>query len=159
MTVVVNDIRTFMAEAIKEKPIFLAWGRGDGAWTEPPPEERGRNTLLDPVGFRQVARRQFVVPDPDGEIVLSSGKWTISAEPTNHLYVEFRYDFEDGQGEKIREAMVYIGTVVKEGLPPGQKYFGMDEIDSLGRAALLQNFGPRERSVGTRSTYEYVISL
>ncbi|MCY7295103.1 hypothetical protein [Alteromonas sp. a30] len=159
MTIVVDDIRTFIAEAIEKESIYLAWGRGDSEWQTPPSEERTQMALQDPIGFRQVSRTQYVVPDELGEIVLSSGSFSISAEPTNHLYVEFRYDFEDAQGEVIRETMVYIGTEIVEGLPPGQKYFAPEQIEKVGRAALLSNFGPRERTVGTRSTYEYVISL
>ena len=159
MSTVVDDIRTFMAEAIAAKDIYLAWGRGDGSWTTPPAESRTKKTLVDAVGFRQVARAIYVTPDSSGDIIMSSGAFSISSTPTNHLYVEFRFDFADGQGETLREAMVYIGTTVDSSVPVGKKYLSPSEVTDVGRAALLEHFEPRQRSVGTRSTYEYVISL
>lgn len=64
---------------------------------EHPQEAIGQTTLLREVGRRVVDEVHFVAADPEGEIVVPTGRYRLSTEPTNHLFIRVRFDFEDGR--------------------------------------------------------------
>jgi hypothetical protein len=124
-----------------------------------PIEPAAQSALLNEVGRRSVDDVQFVVEDPDGAIPGPSGTFSVSATPTNHLFVRARFDFADAPAEIIREQGVFLGTETDPGLPPGQQYFAPGEVTNPGILLLLQNSTPLIRQPTSRETYEFVISF
>lgn len=52
------------------------------------------------------------------------------ADPdANTLYLRVTFDFEDAPRNTIREVGVFVGTVVKAGVPPGKKYVTPSELE------------------------------
>ncbi|WP_073585037.1 hypothetical protein [Vibrio quintilis] len=152
--------RTAIAQSIAAQPVFMAWGHGDTEWEETPPSESVTSTaLLDTVGYRKASRVLFCEPDPDGEIVVTSGRFKLSDTPTNHLFCEFRFDFEDAQGETLREVGVMVGTEPKADAPAGQFYFQPEELEKSGTLLLLEHRKPLYRDTGVRETFEFVITF
>lgn len=68
-----------------------------------PPESIGQTALLREVGRRVVDEVHFVTADPEGEIVVPTGRYWLSADPTNHLFIRVRFDFEDAATSVVRE--------------------------------------------------------
>ncbi|CAM3692233.1 hypothetical protein VA7868_03739 [Vibrio aerogenes CECT 7868] len=160
MAILTKSGRTAIAQSIAAQPVFMAWGRGESAWEETPPSEPVTSTaLVDTVGFRKSSRVLFCEPDPDGEIVVTSGRFKLSDTPTNHLFCEFRFDFEDAQGETLREVGVMVGTTPKADTPAGQFYFKPEELDKDGTLLLLEYRKPLYRDIGVRETFEFVITF
>ena len=124
-----------------------------------PPEDTGRTALLREVGRRVVDEVHFVSPDPAGEIVVPTGRYTISIEPTNHLFVRVRFDFEDAATNTIREQGLFVGTGTNEGLPVGQKFFIPAQIEEPGILLILQHSVPIVRQPSTRETFEFVVTF
>lgn len=124
-----------------------------------PPEDFNATGLLSLIGFRTVNEVHFVNPDPAGGIVVPSGRYTISPDPTRHLLFRIAYDFEDAPASIIREVALYSGTVTDPALPVGQRYFNAGEVVSDGTLIALENRKPIPRSGATRETFEQVISL
>lgn len=158
MAVLQDSGRTALAEAIKARSIFLAWGTGDPAWdTTPVPEPNDATSLVAEVGRRIVTESRFVIPDENGEITVVSGRYTTSEEPTKWLLVRFVFDFSDAPAAQLREIGVFIGTVVKPDLPVGQRYFELADIVSPGKLYALERFERASRSPSIRQTFEYVL--
>lgn len=159
MPILTKSGRIVIAESIAERPLHLAWGLGDGAWTSPPSEDPDAVELQDEIGRRVADQVSYVVPDPVGLIVLPTGRFSLSVSPTNHLLVTFRFDFLEAQGSVVREIGVFAGTVVNTGLPPGQEYFTPAQIQAPGRLLHLENLSPIFRSPAVRESFEIVISF
>ena len=149
MAILTTSGRTAMAVAIAAQPLHLAWGSGDPAWDDALiPEPIDATALVQEVGRRAVTLVQFCQPDPDGELIVPSGRFAISAEPTQHLYLRFNFDFADAAAGLIREAGVFLGSVVQSGLPEGQRYFAPADLASPGTLLALER---RDRAIKSMS--------
>lgn len=151
-----------VAKAIREQPIHLAWGTGGANWeNETPPEDERSVALSNEVGRKALFRSLFVYPDDDGEITVSQhGRFSVSVDPTPHLYLEFEFDFHDGAGKNIREYGIFIGGRTKEGLPPGQSYFTPAEVENPGTLIMLEHDAtPLERTTSRMCTVAYVLTF
>jgi hypothetical protein len=119
-----------------------------------PPDAEG---LVTPFGFRKITEARFVRFDPNGTIVLVSGRYALSEEPTNELYIRTSYDYEDGVGSTVRELSIHMDAAPIEGAPIGQMYFEVAEIADPGILLALQRVTPLERVAATRQTFELVL--
>ena len=97
--------------------------------------------------------------DPAGEIIVPTGRYTVSATPTRHLLFRIAYDFGDAPASVIREVALFAGTEVQAGLPAGQRYFEPGQIVAPGTLVALERITPINRSPATRETFEHVITL
>lgn len=124
-----------------------------------PPESIGQTALLREVGRRVVDEVHFVAADPEGEIVVPTGRYRISSNPTNHMFVRVRFDFEDASTSTIREQGLFVGTQTDPALPLGQKFFIPAQITDPGILLVLQNSVPIVRQPSTRETFEFVVTF
>ena len=124
-----------------------------------PPESIGQTALLREVGRRVVDEVHFVTADPEGEIVVPTGRYRLSAEPTNHLFIRVRFDFEDAATSVVREQGLFVGTQTDPELPLGKKYFIPAQITDAGILLVLQNSVPIVRQPSTRETFEFVVTF
>ncbi len=70
------------------------------------------------------------------------------------------YDFADAGNAVIRELGIFMDTVTKEGLPPGQLYFTPAELEDPGRLLAAQILRPSIlRSPAVRQTIEFVLPI
>jgi hypothetical protein len=160
MSILTNAGRAALAKGIREQSIFLAWGTGGAEWGEtPPPEDIGAEALVNEIGRKALWRSLYVLPDEEGELLLPSGRYAVSAAPTRFLYLQFLFDFTDGAGSTIREMGVFVGGSVVEGLPPGQTYFTPTEVANPGALLMLMHREPIVRVASERFAAETVISL
>ena len=168
--------RAAIVLAIKSQPLHLAWGSGDPAWSADENKAHlkeiltNKESLENELGRRQVAVSSFVLPDSDGDIVLPTGRQsdgTVQQSrfrqvegPTPHLFVRVNFDYEEAENQIVREVAVFMNTVVKPELPPGQRYFKPDEILNFGQMLSVQRLDPvLNRSSATRESFEFVLSI
>lgn len=159
MAILTNTGRAELLRSLSVQPIFMGWGRGDGQWQTSPAESPDATGLTSPVGYRKATEVSFCTPDLNGEISVSSGQFAKTEAPTRHLYVQFRYDFNDAIGETIREVGVFMNTDVAEGLPEGQMYFDAPQVTDPGQLLLLENYRPLFRDEGVREHFDFVVTL
>ena len=160
MPIFTKSGRVVIAESIAERSVHLAWGTGDGAWITPPAEDANATGLVAEVGRRTVSELAFVVPDPDGDVVLPNGNtFSRSATKTNHLLFATNFEFTDAQSTVIREVALFVGSTVVDGLPEGQRYFLPAEVDEPGRLMHVENIAPIYRSPAIRENFEIVNSF
>ena len=126
---------------------------------EHPPEPIGQTALLREVGRRVVDEVHFVAADPEGEIVVPTGRYRLSADPTNHLFIRVRFDFEDAATSVVREQGLFVATQTDPALPIGQKFFIPAQISDPGILLVLQNSVPIVRQPSTRETFEFVVTF
>lgn len=124
-----------------------------------PPEPIAQTGLLREVGRRVVDEAHFVAPDPEGEIVVPTGRYATSTTPTNHLFVRVRFDFEDAATAIVREQGLFVGTQTDSSLTIGQKFFIPAQISDPGILLVLQNSVPIVRQPSTRETFEFVVTF
>ena len=124
-----------------------------------PPEPIGQTALLREVGRRVVDEVHFVAADPEGEIVVPTGRYRLVAEPTNHLFIRVRFDFEDAATSVVREQGLFVGTQTDPELVLGQKFFIPAQITDAGILLVLQNSVPIVRQPSTRETFEFVVTF
>lgn len=122
-------------------------------------EETGAQALMAEIGRRLVEERHFVEPDPEGEIVVPTGRFRLAAGPSNHLFLRARFDFEDAAGTTVREQGLFVGTQTDPALPIGQKFFIPAQITDPGILLVLQHSTPIVRHASTRETFEFVITF
>ena len=159
MPILTKSGRVVIAESIQPRPVHIAWGTGDGEWTTPPAEDVDATELLNEVGRRTADLVQFVTPDEDGVIVLPTGNYSVSATPTNHLYIKTKFTFTDASSSVIREVSAFVGTQPIAGLPAGQRYFTPSQIADPGRMLHLENIQPIFRSPAIEETFEIVVTF
>lgn len=162
MAVLVNSGRAAAAEAIKAMPIHMAWGSGDPAWDglgAPPTVPLTDTGLTSEIGRRVVTQSLFCTPSSTGEIVVPQGRFTVSIEPTRHLYMRFAFGYEDAPASTIREIGIFVGTVTKNTLPPGQEYFIPSQLDDSGLLLVAERINKLERSASIRQQFEFVVTF
>lgn len=159
MAILTNSGRSELVRSLQEQPLFMAWGRGDGKWETAPAESMDSTDLIDAVGFRKATQVSYCTPDADGPIEVTSGKFSLTDEQTRHLYLQFRYDYDDAIGETIREIAIFLNTQTKADLPEGQKYFPIDEVTDAGQILLLENYRPLQRDTGVRESFDFVVTF
>lgn len=158
MSILTASGRIAIAESIKARPLHVAWGPGDGAWSTPPAENNNATGLITELGRRLATSVAFVVPDPSGTIEIpGEGFFSETLTPTNRLLVVAQFGYAEEPTAVIRQTAVFIGTEVIAGLPAGQRYFTPDQLQSPGRLLQLQNLTPVNRSAATRSRFENLI--
>ena len=79
------------------------------------------------------------------------------AGPTRWLYVRVVFNFEDADGETIRELGITFGAAPVAGLPAGQRYFTPAQIAQPGRLYTLERVPAFTRNGAVRQTFEYVL--
>jgi len=126
---------------------------------EHPPEAIAQVALLAEVGRRSVDEVHFVASDPEGEIVVPTGRYRLSSEPTHHLFIRVRFDFEDAATSVVREQGLFVGCTTDPGLPVGQKFFLPSQITDPGILLVLQHSVPIVRQPSTRETFEFVVTF
>ena len=174
MATLTNSGRAAMALAVSQRPLHLAWGTGDPAWDDDNadlPSLVEREALVHEIGRRVPASIGFVVLDEtNGDIVVPTGvkpdgtvieaRYRQVAGPTPHLYIRTNYDYGDASNATIREIAVYMDTVTKAGLPPGQRYFLPADLESPGLMLAAQIIKPCiNRSPATRHSLEFVLPI
>ena len=126
---------------------------------EHPPEAIAQTGMLAEVGRRIVDEVHFVASDPEGEIVVPTGRYHLSSEPTNHLFIRVRFDFEDAATSVVREQGLFVGCSTDPELPLGQKFFVPAQINDPGILLVLQHSVPIVRQPSTRETFEFVVTF
>lgn len=160
MAVLTTSGRIAMAVAIKARPLFLAWGNGDPNWDEAPINESLEATgLTNEVGRVAVSVTGYATPDPVGVIEVPTGYFSLSETPTNHLYLRFDFGFGDAADQVIREAGLFVDSVIQTGLPAGQRYFVPAEVVNPGSLVALEHFPPVVRSPLVRQQFEFVLTI
>lgn len=159
MPILTKSGRVVIAESIAIRPLHLAWGSGDGAWTTPPSENINAEALISEVGRRTVSETAYVIADAAGDIVLPTGRFTRSSTATNNLYLRTAFDFADGSGLVIREIGIFVGSTTDPALPSGQRYFTPSQLATSGRMLHVENLVPIYRSPAIRESFEVVITF
>ncbi len=124
-----------------------------------PPEPINSIKLLNELGRRTADEVLFCTGDENGELVTPSGRFMPSNVPTNNLYLKCTFDFTNAANQVIREIGVMVGTKVKEGLPPGQRYFEPQDIENFGILLILEHTVPLIRTAATRETFSFVVTF
>lgn len=160
MAILTNSGRIAMAISVKAQPIHLAWGAGSATWdTTPVPESIESTTLLTEVGRRKATYVNYCTPDEAGEIIVPTGRFSESVEPTKHLYMRFGFDFTDAPAAVIRELAVMVGSLTNPELPPGQMYFEPADVIEAGTLLVIEHIQKFERSASVRQTFEFVVTF
>lgn len=162
-----------LAKALKDRPLHMAWGTGDPAWDTDPSTKPGladATALTAEVGRRLLRAARFAVPDPAGDITAPSGlnpdgtllytRYRVSDEPAPWLYVQAGFEHDEASDVTIREVALFMDTVTKPGLPPGQRYFTPGEVTDPGLMMVAQILdAPIIRSAAQQQNIEFIFSV
>ncbi|GHT97207.1 hypothetical protein FACS1894126_0820 [Alphaproteobacteria bacterium] len=160
MAILTQSGRAAIAQSVKDQVIHIAWGQGDADSDDSiGSEDPMQTTLKSEVGRRIVDEVVFCVGDDDGELVTPTGRFSASEEPTNNLFIETTYDFEDASDHTIRELGLFVGTKTDPDLPVGQKYFLPADIIDPGILLLLEHSVPLIRTPATREKFCFVVTF
>lgn len=151
--------RIALAELVMSRPIFVAWGTGNGSWSTPPAEDANQAGLLNEVGRHTTTTTAYLTPTVGGPISVDGATYAVSATPTNIIYITVNFEAANASTSVIREIGIYTGTVVNPALPIGQKYFLPSELTASGRAIQTQNLAPIFRSLSTGEAFAFVITF
>jgi hypothetical protein len=160
MAILTQSGRAAMAQAVKNQRMHVAWGTGDAEWDNTPvPEDTTQEALINEVGRRIVDEVFFCVPDDQGELEASNGRFSISATPTRNMFVRVRYNFSDASGYTIRELGLFINGETDGELPPGQEYFLPNQVIDPGILLLLEHEPPMIRTPAVRENFCFVVTF
>jgi hypothetical protein len=153
--------RAALALAVKNQTIHLAWGSGDADWDDSPAApDTDATELENEIGRVYAFNSLFVTPDTEGSILLpDNNRYTVSTDPTRHLYLDFKFGFTDGVGSTIRELGIFIGGVVKDSVAPGKTYLLPADLESPGILLMLEHREALLRKASERVEMQWVISL
>lgn len=160
MAVLTTVGRTALAVLIKGRPLFFAWGSGDPAWDAAPVNPALQATALtNELGRVAITVSGYAVPDPVGEVQVPTGRYRLTNTPSNHLYLRCDFGFTDAVDQVIREAGLFMNSVIQQGLPAGQRYFTPDQVVAPGSLVALEHFPPIIRSPLQREQFEFVLTI
>lgn len=160
MAIITESGRIAVAASVKSQQIHMAWGTGDPLWdSSPEPEDVGATALLNEIGRRRVTQTLFCTPSPTGELIVPSGRFSVSEVPTKYIYLRFSFDFDDAPSETIRELGVFVGTQLKPGVPEDKEYVEPSEIESPGQLLVIEHILAMPRSDEVRQQFEFVIQF
>lgn len=160
MAILTNSGRAAAAMAVKAQPIHMAWGEGNPDWDETPVAESATATgLINEYGRRRAVQALYCLPDPQGELVVPSGRFSVSVDPTKYLYMRFAFDFTDAPASTIREIAVFIGTIGQPSVPTGQDYLIPSDVQDPGMMLALEHIPKLVRSASVRQQFEFVIQF
>ncbi|EON2339051.1 hypothetical protein ACLLKL_002021 [Escherichia coli] len=162
--ILVENGRAAVAKAIKEQPLYLAWGTGDQSWDGlaiRPSEAPGATKLIAETGRRLATSTSYVTEDPNGKIQVSTGKFTESTVPTKWLYLRFAYDFNDGRNDTIRELGVFVGGSMKprDQTVSNNDYYLPSEIIDPGQLLVSEYIDKLVRGPQIKQQFEFVIQF
>ncbi|HHA3594142.1 TPA: hypothetical protein ACODIZ_003669 [Salmonella enterica subsp. enterica serovar Newport] len=162
--ILVGSGRAAVAKAIKEQPLYLAWGTGLQSWDGlaiRPSENASATELIAETGRRLVTQTMYVIEDNGGKIQVSTGKFTESATPTNFLYLRFAYEFLDGQSDTIRELGVFVGgtTIPRDQSVSKNDYYLPSEVTSKGQLLVSEYIDKLQRGPQIKQQFEFVIQF
>lgn len=172
--ILTNSGRVALAISIMAQPIHLAWGTGLPDWdTTPSLVTKDISDLVAEVGRRACTSADYCYPDAAGTIVVPVGedtdsdgnvtqivdRFTVSATPTNVLYLRFNFDAFDSPSATIRETAIFVGTKTRAGLPAGQLYFAPSDVTDRGTLLMVDRFAKFDRSSAVRQAFEFVVTL
>ena len=124
-----------------------------------PPEPINATKLINEVGRHSIDEVLFCTGDENGELITPTGRFKPSNVPTNNLYLKATFDFTDAADQVIRELGIMVGTEVKQGLSPGQRYFEPKDIANPGILLVLEHTVPLIRTFATRETFSFVVTF
>lgn len=172
MAVFTQDGRVALAKALYDMTLFLAVGEGLPAWDDQPrpstPEEQAAQDaawsvlfkLESPVGVTRTRDKFFVVPDPDGDIVMADGaKFSQSAEPTGFVFLRFQLDLDDASSNTLRETGMFVETKLSEGVPGGQMFIPIADVVDLGKMIEVDRFSPIVRDGSIGQTFTFIMTM
>lgn len=162
MIVLQDTGRTALAKALAAMPAYFAWGRGDGAWQNPPAVPTD-GQMVSEIGRSLVTVKEFVTPatEADYDYMAPEGVgdnilyYKKSAVPTPWLYLQANFGFFDADTETVRECALFFGTTVTPDTPAGHRYISAAQVATPGDMYTLEYRmpSPRERKQET----EYLI--
>jgi len=159
MATTVDSSRIALAKLIKNAELHLAWGTGLTAWDTTPVQPTSNDTdLVAEIGRRKVSVVEYCVPDAEGAIEVTSGRYSSSVTPSSYLYMSFNFSIDDAPTAVIREVGLFVGAVLASH-PDGQMYFDVADVAEKGQLFLVNRFEPLHRSTTIRQYFEFVISL
>lgn len=152
--------RIALAKSIKARTVMMAVGSGSVDWGLTPPDPDTTATALTaPLAIVRHRIKEFVRPDPAGAVMSSDGStWTITATPTQYLYLSFTLGFTDGPDETLRECAIYLDPVIQVSVPNGQNYIPAASVTAFGDLLALKRFSPDVRA-GVELTIGEIITL
>ena len=172
MAVFTQDGRVALAKALYDMTLFLAVGEGLPEWDDQPrpttPEEQSAqdaawsvlSKLESPVGVTRTRDKYFVVPDPDGDIVMADGaKFSQSADPTGFVFLRFQLDLDDASSNTLRETGMFVGTKLAEGIPGGQMFIPVADVVDLGKMIEVDRFSPIVRDGSIGQTFTFIMTM
>ncbi|ASV87311.1 hypothetical protein CES85_1647 [Ochrobactrum quorumnocens] len=172
MAVFTQDGRVALAKALYDMTLFLAVGEGLPEWDDQPrpttPEEQAAqdavwsvlSNLENPVGVTRTRDKYFVVPDPDGDIVMADGaKFSQSTEPTGFVFLRFQLDLDDASNNTLRETGMFVGTKLAEGVPGGKMFIPVADVVDLGKMIEVDRFSPIIRDGSIGQTFTFIMTM
>lgn len=150
--------RILLAKEFATLPIFLGWGSGNAAWdTTPPAEPTTAAALVAELGRRKAQTVTYAVASATGTVELSSGRYNLSATPTDLVYLKFVFDFNDAAGQTIRELGIFAGTTIKSTVLATQTYYAPTDLQTPGDLYAVEYVKAFPRVNTVRQVFEYVL--
>lgn len=160
MMILQNAGRIALAQAVAAQTMYIAWGTGDGQWSEPPQTTDDNTSMQAEIGRRLVTQVGYAVPATadDYDIELPGGNYfKTSPQPTAWLHIQCAFDFADGDGQTIREVGLFVGGTAAQGVPPGKRYLLPHEVGQQGQIYLLENRHPVLRTSTLKAVEEIIL--
>lgn len=164
--VMTNVGHVAIATAVKNADFWLCLGGlpedFESPWTikdDPPAFDPEATELLLPYGYRKATRVLFAYEDPNGIIVVAGKRWSVTEEPTKHVYLEFIFDNEDIVGKTIYQKGIFMNLKPKEGIPEGKLFLLPDEVEDKGILVFGQNIKPFYSDEGVRQFHHFVLTF
>lgn len=155
-----NEGRKFLAYSLTQQAsgIYVAWGNGSSGWdTTPVAPTLADTALVAEHGRRKAQNVAYAVVNAGGSIILDTGTYSISATPTNLLYVLGQFQLTDAVGQVIREVGVFGGTVLNGGVSDSS--YVTPSQRAAGYLMAVNRFTAFTRTSTTRQNFEFVIEL
>ena len=167
MALVMTEVgHTAIASAVKKQDFYLCIGGlpedFESPWTvggEPPAFNPNVTELLLPYGYRKAAQVLYAYEDPNGIIVAADKRWSVTEEPTRHVYIEFRLDAEDAVEKTIYQTGLFMNLKPKADVPEGKLFLLPEEVEDKGILLMGENIRPFHRYEGVREIFEFVLTF
>lgn len=160
MAILTESGRISVAKYLANQPLHMAWGTGSPDWdVTPSPNDPNQTEIVAEIGRLQATRVQFAVPDPEGEIDLPEGNFSIVGSPTKFLMLTFDFGYTSAVGQDIRDLGVFVGTAPKPEVPADTKYLIPAQIQDPGLLLVAERIIKFTRTSNVKQRFIYVIQF
>lgn len=169
MAIATSISRHTRAKAFKDSTGTLFIGIGKSTqWNSsdtPPQPSDSATSLSEPIGYKQVDTKEFVIRDSNGTIEYLGEKWKIVSDQeaqtskSRWIYIKASINYTELPTTTYRQIGIFSGLKRRSGVLASKSALLPSEVESVGSLEVIDNTTPNTRSANQKDHIHYILEF